>query len=218
MMDREKQGSSGVRKAERDAADKEIVLAVDRRIFYGGLIVLGLLGIFVLGIWLGGGASLPMASTQQPGLPAVEAEQGSQVRIKQLPKGVDPNLTGYTPADPDAPLEGDQPRIAVPELDANHTYDLGEIPYEPPTEHVFRVKNIGHADLEISQTATSCACAASLVSDKVVPPDGETELKFTYDPTTYDEHGFIEKYVQILSNDPAGHDGEIRFKVVATVQ
>ncbi|HID87895.1 MAG TPA: DUF1573 domain-containing protein [Anaerolineae bacterium] len=216
-MVKEQRGGS---RAGKGAGGREIVLALDRRIFYGGLILLGLVGVFLLGVWLGKGPS-QTASIQQPGLSAaVEAEDSSSMAVvtKQLPKGMDPNLMGYTPADPDAPLEGDRPRIAVPGLGPNHTYDLGVIPADRSTEHVFVIKNIGNADLEIYEVGTSCACAASVLSDKVVPPGGETELKFTYDPTMYDEHGLIEKYVQIFSNDPAGREGEIRFKVIATVQ
>ena len=57
-----------------------------------------------------------------------------------------------------------------------------------------------------------------LVSNNVIPPGGETELKFTYDPTVSGEHGLIEEYVQIFSNDPAGKNGLIRFKIEAIVQ
>lgn len=156
-MGREKRDGSRAKKTRKDAGGKELVLAVDRRIFYVGLVFVGLLGIFLMGWWLGRGPS-QTASIQQPGPPAaVEAEDSSSMAVvtKQLPKGVDPNLMGYTPADPGAPLEGDQPRIAIPELRANHTYDLGEVPSDRPVEHVFTIKNIGTADLEIRDVGSS---------------------------------------------------------------
>ena len=156
-MGREKQDSSRPRKTGKDPAGRELVLAVDRRVLYVGLAIVGLLSIFLAGVWLGRGPGSQVASVQQPGSSeAVEAEESSAMGVvtKQLPKGVDPNLTGYTPADPDAPLEGDQPRIAIPELGANHIYDLGEIPPDRPTEHVFNIKNTGRADLEIYEMDT----------------------------------------------------------------
>jgi len=226
-MDREKRGGSRTRKAGKGTTGKEVVLTMDQRVLHVGL-ALVTVGVFLGGLWLGqtwssrrGVGSSQMASLQQPGPPAeVEAEESSSMAVvtKQLPKGVDPNLMGYTPADPDAPLEGDQPRIAIPELGPNYTYDLGEIPSDRPVEKIFTIKNVGTADLEIKEVGSSCGCTASLVSDKLVPPGGETELKVVYDPTMYQDQGEVERYIQIFSNDPAGRDGEIRFKITATVQ
>ncbi|MFQ6058717.1 MAG: DUF1573 domain-containing protein [Anaerolineae bacterium] len=231
---------AGVR--EQPAAGREVVLILNRRVFYIGLAVLGLLVVFLVGLWLGrgvGGATPQMASLQQqsaapsggeqlpdiqvapvqPSGPQTEGQQPSDLQLAtvQVPKGMDPNLMGYTPADPDTPL-GDHPRIAIPGLAEDYTYDLGEIPPDRVTEHIFKIKNIGTRDLEIQEVSSSCACTASLVSDKVVPPGGETELKIAYDPTVYRDYGPVERYIQIFSNDPAGTEGEIRFKVKATVR
>jgi hypothetical protein len=164
----------------------------------------------------------PQAGQQQQGLvisTRVPSASGSDI---------DPNLEGYLPADPSLPV-GSVPRITISDLNDKGTFDWGDIPADQTVEHTFKLTNTGNADLVITQVYASCGCTIPSIAGRelgekgeinpplVIAPGESHDLTVTYDPTVLKDEGSVVKYIQIFSNDPAGTQGEVRFRLIANV-
>ena len=79
-------------------------------------------------------------------------------------------------------------------------HDWGTIPATDPVEHVFRVRNMGGAPLNIARVQTSCGCTAAVLDHQYLKPGEETRLKITFDPRG--RNGQQTRTVWIHSNDP----------------
>ena len=65
---------------------------------------------------------------------------------------------------------------------------------------VLTLKNTGSDSIAIKRVSTSCGCTAALVSDSVLAPGQETEVKIQFNPTG--NIGEVTKYVYISNSDP----------------
>ena len=74
-------------------------------------------------------------------------------------------------------------------------YQTGEVVHK-----VLTLKNAGSDSITIKRVSTSCGCTAALVSDSVLAPGQETEVKIQFNPTGY--IGEVTKYVYISNSDP----------------
>jgi hypothetical protein len=89
-----------------------------------------------------------------------------------------------------------QPEIAFDQ----EKWDFGRIKEGKVVTHIFIFSNKGGSSLEIQRVRTSCGCTAALVSQKILAPGENGELKVTFNTRGY--AGNVSKYVYIHSNDP----------------
>lgn len=79
------------------------------------------------------------------------------------------------------------------------SFDFGRVPQNTELVHEFVLRNVGSEDLEVKKLATSCGCAAAIVSDRIIAPGKETVLRVTLETRRY--RGRKERTVSIASND-----------------
>jgi len=79
------------------------------------------------------------------------------------------------------------------------SFNFGMILEGQKVHHIFRFKNIGTGDLKITKLRASC-CSEMQLSQKVIPPSGEGEIKVTLDST--DREGFFLETIYVHTNDP----------------
>jgi len=79
-------------------------------------------------------------------------------------------------------------------------HDWGTITGAETVDHVFAVRNMGGAPLNITRVQTSCGCTAAVLDHQYLKPGEETRLKVTFDPRG--RHGAQTRTVWIHSNDP----------------
>lgn len=74
-------------------------------------------------------------------------------------------------------------------------YQTGEMVHK-----VITLRNAGSDSIRIKAVSTSCGCTAALVSDSVLAPGEQTEVKIQFNPTGY--IGEVTKYVYISNSYP----------------
>lgn len=79
-------------------------------------------------------------------------------------------------------------------------FDFGTVTSQNPVEHTFVFKNTGDTTLEISSVRPACGCTVADVTEKVVPPGGESRM--TARLTLQGRSGHQSKAITINSNDP----------------
>ena len=208
----------------------EVVIKLDQRFL---LVILGVVALVVallVGIAVGlstGGQSAAVPAAQFP--PGAN-QPGLVMTVVPAPSipGLNPNLVGYLPAKYDGPTVSG-PRLAVSDLDDLGTFDFGDIPSNTKVSHDFRLKNVGDADLVITQVHASCGCTVPEFAGRKLDKDGKLDppltlkpgeeeiLSVTYDPQVLKDSGKISKFIQIFTNDMNGRNGELRFQIVGNV-
>ncbi|MEK7475329.1 MAG: DUF1573 domain-containing protein [Candidatus Coatesbacteria bacterium] len=96
---------------------------------------------------------------------------------------------GFKPSSPDPVVWVDSDK-----------HDWGTLSGAETVEHVFSVRNMGGAPLNITRVQTSCGCTAAVLDHQYLKPGEETRLKVTFDPRG--RHGAQTRTVWIHSNDP----------------
>lgn len=158
-------------------------------------------------------SSLPAAPGQAPAQSAARPAQG----IDKPSDTPVPVPLGRRPVGSEVAI-GDNPRLAMPELkDSGYIYDFGEIGPQDKVEKTFIIRNEGTKPLEIKEVKSICGCTSSLVSNKTVPPGGETSLKIQFDAGFERIAGLrVTREVKVASNDPARP--EISFHIAAYIR
>ncbi|MCW5850108.1 MAG: DUF1573 domain-containing protein [Anaerolineae bacterium] len=158
-------------------------------------------------------SSLPAAPGQAPAQSAARPAQG----IDKPSDTPVPVPLGRRPVGSEVAI-GDNPRLAMPELkDSGYIYDFGEIGPQDKVEKTFIIRNEGTKPLEIKDVKSICGCTSSLVSNKTVPPGGETSLKIQFDAGFERIAGLrVTREVKVASNDPARP--EISFHIAAYIR
>lgn len=95
-----------------------------------------------------------------------------------------------------------------------HSFDFGKVVEGEKPEYQFRFTNEGRDSLRINRVYGTCACTASLITGRVVGPDGEGRIHVILD--TSKRTGFQEQSVTVLSNDI--NNPMIQLTVYADVQ
>ncbi len=215
----------------------QVVIKLDQRLFYGLIALVGVVGIFALGIFLGRSLNRPAASAvavQQPSGQQLQVQPGQQIQVQpgqqiQVNPGQaqpgqanpfqQPAQTQGQPPAGDSVAIGDNPRLAIPELQPkNFIWDFGDVRPDQKVEHTFTLKNTGTKELDIKDVAGNCGCTGTVIdpSKKKLAPGGETQLLVSYDPRVNKDKGtFISRKVRITSNDPAVPVAE--FSITANV-
>lgn len=93
--------------------------------------------------------------------------------------------------------DGPSPRLTVAEKD----HDFGVVLQGEKVRHVFVIKNEGTETAHIANVRSSCGCTATVLSDKVVPPGGTTEVAAEFSAGA--ARGSFHKSVRVLSDDPS---------------
>jgi hypothetical protein len=214
---------------------EQFTIKMDTRALYALVAVLAVLGIFVIGWWVGReliGSGAPTEPVEVADAPAQPVTDPGAVAEGAQSQGFQVN-----PADPDAgpppgqlergaapipvsevPAGAEEPRIWIEELSGedNFTFNLGEIPATKSTEKTFTIRNDGTAALVIQDASASCGCAAAVVEDKQVAPGESTLVRVSYDPRVNNDQGrFVQKQVRIRSNDP--YTPLVEFNIAADV-
>lgn len=81
-----------------------------------------------------------------------------------------------------------------------YVIDHGAINQDDKVEKTFKFKNVGNEELKISSVRSTCGCTAALVSQKSIPPNGQGEIKVTFN--TKGKQGIQHQKIYIQSNDP----------------
>lgn len=108
-----------------------------------------------------------------------------------------------------------------PKAEVDHSdFDFGVLASQDIKSHPFKIKNTGKNPLVLSNPKSSCDCTSVVIKigEKESPsfsmhtnknwqgevkPGEEAEAVVSYDPTVHaGEHGKIERYVYIKTNDP----------------
>lgn len=95
-----------------------------------------------------------------------------------------------------APAEAPAPRIVC---DAPE-FDFGTVDNAQNVEHTYVLRNEGTLTLEIGQARPSCGCTVASISERNVPPGGET--KITTRLSLSGRQGPQHKAITVESNDP----------------
>jgi glutathione peroxidase len=107
-------------------------------------------------------------------------------------------------AAPNAPKDGEPaakaapaaPKIALEERE----YNFGSVKQGDEVSHIFKIKNVGAAELVIHNVSPACGCTVSDFPKKLAPgEDGQIKLSVR----TNGMNGKIDRYADIISNDSA---------------
>ncbi len=79
-------------------------------------------------------------------------------------------------------------------------FNFGKIYKGQKAEHIFKFKNQGNTDLQISKVKSSCGCTAAILTNKTIPPGETGEIKTTFNSGSY--NGKVTKSITVNSNDP----------------
>jgi hypothetical protein len=100
----------------------------------------------------------------------------------------------------------------APKLEVVPIYDLGTVAKGDTAVAELPVRNGGGAPLLVEAVTTSCGCTQAGLSTMTIAPGAEAILRVAYDSGVHEsDEGEMERYVFILSNDPAQPDMKIRF-------
>jgi hypothetical protein len=82
-------------------------------------------------------------------------------------------------------------------------FDFGEIPDGTEVTHIYEISNVGTDTLKITDVETSCGCTRPNLSpgDKIVPPNGTSKIKITFN--SRGRVGPNEKTITVFTNDPS---------------
>ena len=78
-------------------------------------------------------------------------------------------------------------------------YDFGVIVEGQKVDAVFKVKNIGGADLDLQRIVAGCGCIVAELSKSIVTPGESVDVKVAFDSTGYS--GTQRKGIRIFSGD-----------------
>lgn len=89
---------------------------------------------------------------------------------------------------------------AAPELVVEQPhYNFGTIIQGTRVDHVFGLRNVGDAPLQIRQVKPSCGCTAATVSSTTILPGKKGEIKASFDSRNF--YGSVNKGIVVESND-----------------
>jgi len=118
-------------------------------------------------------------------------------------------------AAPEAAPAEETPTVRGPRIFCEEpNFDFGAVDTQKPVEHTFVFKNIGDTTLEISSVRPACGCTVADMSEKVIPPGGESRL--TARLSLQGRSGPQSKAITINSNDP--ENPQYRVNMSGTIQ
>jgi P pilus assembly chaperone PapD len=79
-------------------------------------------------------------------------------------------------------------------------YDFGSIPRGAIVVHSFVVKNAGQDTLSITNVKPTCGCTTAPLTDSLVAPGEQTDIKATFNTQKF--NGRVKKQIYVDSSDP----------------
>jgi hypothetical protein len=79
-------------------------------------------------------------------------------------------------------------------------YDFGSIPRGAIVVHSFVVKNVGQETLAITNVKPTCGCTTAPLSDSLVAPGEQTDIRATFNTQNF--NGRVKKQIYVDSSDP----------------
>jgi hypothetical protein len=107
-------------------------------------------------------------------------------------------------------VQAGEPRIKFKEL----VWDFGMVKQGEILSHEFVFSNEGDSTLVIRKVATSCGCAAALVSDEKLAPGKQGKIEVRFDTRGYGDR--VSKYIFVDSNDPG--QARVQLEVTADIE
>lgn len=90
---------------------------------------------------------------------------------------------------------------SVPYIRFDHEMQsFGKINQGDKVTRVFKVENVGNADLVIQRVKSTCGCTATSISSETIKPGEMAEIEVVFDSKRY--HGTVTKSIYVESNDP----------------
>lgn len=99
-----------------------------------------------------------------------------------------------------APAQDAAPAPAPKIVCDEPTFNFGEVDNSKDVEHTFILRNEGNVSLEIARARPTCGCTVANISQKTVPPGGQTEVSTRL--SLRGRQGAQKKSIYIESNDP----------------
>jgi hypothetical protein len=190
---------STTKQTKKTAQQEKAARRQRERLLTMGIAAITLVGLLVLGLWVG----MNWHKLMQPATssrPAAVPTPGSASSPVQPPAAT-PQSSGQgqlLPASASVPV-GDNPRLTLSEA----YYNFGSIPPDKPVVRTFQVGNSGPRELVISEVTSNCGCTTAPISTKNIPPGGQAEIQVTYDPRVENDAGYkVVRYIDVKSNDP----------------
>jgi hypothetical protein len=90
---------------------------------------------------------------------------------------------------------GKQPKIEMPSME----FDFGKVYHQDKWVHVFEVRNVGGAPLQITAVNPSCGCT-TVKFDRVISPGMTGQIQLSIDGSKV--HGEFVKSADVICNDP----------------
>jgi cellulase/cellobiase CelA1 len=98
----------------------------------------------------------------------------------------------------------------------SYEHSFGTIKAGTPLKHTFKVKNVGNADLEISNVSPSCGCTTTNYDKKIAP--GQTgNITLEIDKTD-SYSGEVVKTADVTTNDPGKSSFTLTLKAKITAK
>ena len=119
--------------------------------------------------------------------------------------------SGLLGQEPGAPAAG-TPKAEV----AQPSYNFGTALSGPPLNHVFMIKNVGNAPLEIRNVTSSCGCTAAKPSKTILAPGEVATIPASVD--TRFEQGHSLSVVTLTTNDPTHASLQLKLEGVIKPQ
>lgn len=113
---------------------------------------------------------------------------------------------GQDKAATDKPTDKAAPKLSVD----NAKFESGKVNEGEEVKHVFKIKNVGAAELVILNVSPACGCTASDFT-KTLAPGAEGTI--TLSVKTTGMNGWTERYAEIISNDKTQPDLKIWMKM-----
>lgn len=99
---------------------------------------------------------------------------------------------------------------------AQPVYNFGTALSGPPIEHVFMIKNVGKAPLEIRNVNTSCGCTAAKPTKSILAPGEVSTIAASVD--TRFEQGHSLSVVNLTTNEPGNAPLQLKIEGVIKPQ
>jgi len=142
------------------------------------------------------------------------AQSESQAQEIAVDTPADTTTESPVVAQDQAPAE-ETPAIRGPRIFCEEpNFDFGMVDNQNTIEHTYVFKNIGDTTLEISSVRPACGCTVADMSEKIIPPGGESRL--TARLSLQGRTGPQSKAITINSNDP--ENPQYRVNLSGTIQ
>jgi len=120
------------------------------------------------------------------------------IACKQKPKSKEDGINSDIVNNPNSANSKDSNKN-VPIFKFNEeSFSFGTIKEGAKVHHTFKFKNVGNADLVISNAHGSCGCTIPAYSSKPVPPGGDGEIEVSFNSSG--KGGVQDKTVTIIAN------------------